>query len=230
MMKATTILLVDDEPDALDFLSHNLKKAGYRVYTAFEGRSALEIAKQVLPNLIILDIMMPGMDGIEVCKELRTIPETKNTLIVLFTARAEDYSQIAGLDAGADDYILKPISPRILLSRLNAVLRRRIHIEDSHHAETVVDLGHGIKLNRDGNSIIIKQEEFVLPKKEFELISLLASKPGKLFSREQIASKLWGEGSVIGERTIDVHIRRLREKMGDSKIKTTRGKGYRFEF
>lgn len=227
-MKNIKILLVDDEPDALEFLSYNLKKGGYKVFTASDGKSSIDIARRELPNLIVLDVMMPGMDGIEVCKELRVLPETKKTLIVFFTARNEDYSQIAGLDAGADDYIPKPVAPRVLMSRISAVLRRKVHHVHNPNTE-IKDVGGGVKINHEGHSIFVGKQEFVLPKKEFQLIELLTSKPGKVFSREHLLSKLWGEDVIVGDRTIDVHIRRLRSKLGDEKIKTLKGLGYRFE-
>lgn len=227
MTENTRILLVDDEPDVLDFLSFNLKKEGYEVFTASDGKSAIQAAKKVSPNLIILDVMMPEMDGIEACKELRTLPETKNSLIVFLTARTEDYSQIAGLDAGADDYISKPLKPRVLISRINALLRRRLNPDGP---VGVVDVGGGIKINKESYSVTVGEEELSLPKKEFELLSLLASKPGKVFSREDILHKIWGEDVVVGDRTIDVHIRKLRQKLGEEKIKTLKGIGYKFEF
>jgi two-component system alkaline phosphatase synthesis response regulator PhoP len=227
MMENTRILLVDDEPDVLDFLSFNLKKEGYEVFTASDGKSAIQTAKKVTPNLIILDVMMPEMDGIEACKELRTLPETRNALIVFLTARTEDYSQIAGLDAGADDYISKPLKPRVLISRINALLRRRVQPDGPIG---VVDVGGGIKINKESYTVSVAGEELSLPKKEFELLSLLASKPGKVFSREDILHKIWGEDVVVGDRTIDVHIRKLRQKLGEEKIKTLKGIGYKFEF
>lgn len=227
MMENTKILLVDDEPDVLDFLSYNLKKEGYEVFTASDGKSAIQTAKRVTPSLIILDVMMPEMDGIEACKELRTLPETKNALIVFLTARTEDYSQIAGLDAGADDYISKPLKPRVLVSRIHALLRRRVQPDGP---QGVVDVGGGIKINKESYSVTVGEEVLSLPKKEFELLSLLASKPGKVFSREDILHKIWGEDVVVGDRTIDVHIRKLRQKLGEEKIKTLKGIGYKFEF
>src|ERR1700727_2797368 len=195
-MNNLKILLVDDEPDVLDFLSFNLQKEGYEVYTASEGREAVQMAKKVSPNLIVLDVMMPEMDGIEACKELRNLPESKNALIIFLTARTEDYSQIAGLDAGADDYISKPLKPRVLISRIHALLRRRIQ-PDGHLG--VVDVGGGIKINKESYTVSAAGEELSLPKKEFELLSLLASKPGKVFSREDILHKIWGEDVVVGE-------------------------------
>src|ERR1700722_8180180 len=226
-MNNLRILLVDDEPDVLDFLSFNLRKEGYEVHTASEGREAVQMTKKVAPNLILLDVMMPEMDGIEACKEIRTLPEGKDALIVFLTARTEDYSQIAGLDAGADDYISKPLKPRVLISRIHALLRRRVNPDGP---TGVVDVGGGIKINKESYSVSVGDEELSLPKKEFELISLLASKPGKVFSREDILHKIWGEDVVVGDRTIDVHIRKLRQKLGDDKIKTLKGVGYKFEF
>lgn len=221
------LLLVDDEPDVLDFLSFNLKKEGYDVYTASNGRDGLQIAKKVHPKLIVLDVMMPEMDGIETCKELRSSNETKDALIIFLTARTEDYSQIAGLDAGADDYVSKPIKPRVLISRIHALLRRRAAPES---VSTVVDVGGGITINKESYSVKINDKDLALPKKEFELLNLLASKPGKVFSREDILHKIWGEDVVVGDRTIDVHVRKLRQKLGEDKIKTLKGIGYKFEF
>ena len=226
-MKATRILLVDDEPDVLDFLSYNLKKRGFEVFTASDGKSAIQVAKKVLPSLIVLDEMMPVMDGIEACREMRQIPEVKDTLIMFLTARTEEYSQVAGLEAGGDDYISKPINLRILMSRIDALLRRRHRNE---HNLGVVDVGGGVKINNESFSVTVDGEEYTLPKKEFELITLLTSKPGKVFSREDILHKIWGEDVVVGDRTIDVHIRKLRQKLGDEKIRTLKGIGYKFEF
>jgi two-component system alkaline phosphatase synthesis response regulator PhoP len=226
-MKVTRILLVDDEPDVLDFLSYNLKKKGFEVFTASDGKSAIQVAKKVLPSLIVLDVMMPVMDGIEACREMRQIPEIKDTLIMFLTARTEEYSQVAGLEAGGDDYISKPINLRILMSRIDALLRRRHRNE---HNLGVVDVGGGVKINNESFSVTVDGEEYTLPKKEFELITLLTSKPGKVFSREDILHKIWGEDVVVGDRTIDVHIRKLRQKLGDEKIRTLKGIGYKFEF
>jgi len=226
-MNNLRILLVDDEPDVLDFLSFNLQKEGYEVYTASEGREAVQLAKKVAPNLILLDVMMPEMDGIEACKEIRSLPECKDALIVFLTARTEDYSQIAGLDAGADDYVSKPIKPRVLISRIKALLRRRYQSETD---TTIFDVGGGIKINKENYSVKVGNKEVSLPKKEFELLYLLASKPGKVFTREDILHKIWGEDVVVGDRTIDVHIRKLRQKIGEEVIKTLKGIGYKFEF
>ncbi len=221
------VLLVDDEEDILEFLSYNLKKDGYDVYIAINGKEAIEIAKKVNPNLIILDVMMPGMDGIETCKEIRELPEMKNVLVAFLTARNEDYSQIAGFDVGADDYINKPIKPRVLSSRIKALLRRGGIVENVNTEK--VDLG-GIRIDREKYVIFKDDKQISLPKKEFELLDLLASKPGKVFTREVILDKVWGGDVVVGDRTIDVHIRKLREKLGEDFIKTVKGIGYKFEF
>ncbi|MEI6489243.1 MAG: response regulator transcription factor [Bacteroidota bacterium] len=221
------ILLVDDEQDILEFLSYNLKKEGYDVYTALNGKQAVEVAKKEHPHLIVLDVMMPGMDGIETCREIRELPENNNVLIAFLTARNEDYSQIAGFDVGADDYINKPIKPRVLSSRIKALLRRGV-IADQVSPEKV-DLG-GIRIDRERYVIFKDEKEISLPKKEFELLALLASKPGKVFTREIILDKVWGGDVVVGDRTIDVHVRKLREKLGDDYIKTVKGIGYKFEF
>ncbi|MBA3972197.1 MAG: response regulator transcription factor [Bacteroidetes bacterium] len=221
------ILLVDDEPDILEFLSYNLKKEGYLVYTANNGKEAVTVAKKENPHLIILDVMMPDMDGIETCREIREIPGLKDVMIAFLTARSEDYSQIAGFDVGADDYINKPIKPRVLISRIKALLRRGGN-SDSMKTEKV-DMG-GIKIDRERYLIVKDDVEINLPKKEFELLALLASKPGKVFTRDVILDKVWGGDVVVGDRTIDVHIRKLREKLGDDFIKTVKGIGYKFEF
>ncbi|HSY77497.1 MAG TPA: response regulator transcription factor [Bacteroidia bacterium] len=225
-MKKTRILLVDDDPKVLDFLSGHLNDAGYKVFTATSGKIGLHYAKKVVPDIIILDVIMPEMDGIETCKELRLLPELKDTLIIFYTARTENYSQIAGLDAGADDYITKPVNPRVLTSRIQAILRRKIHHDG---ATGVVNVGDEVNINNDGYTITVGEEEFILPKKEFELLSLLASKPGKVFNRKDILHKIWGEDVQVGNRSIDVHIRKLRKKLGGDKIKTLRGVGYKFE-
>lgn len=221
------ILLVDDEPDILEFVSYNLKKEGYQVFTAVSGKEGITIAKKEKPQLIILDVMMPDVDGIETCKEIRDTPGLKNVLIAFLTARAEDYSQIAGFDAGADDYINKPIKPRVLVSRIQALLRRL----GSGNDESVlpIEVG-GLKIDKERYLIIKGSEEFSLPKKEFELIALLSTKPGKVFTRDEILERVWGGDVVVGDRTIDVHVRKLREKLGEEYIKTVKGVGYKFEF
>jgi two-component system alkaline phosphatase synthesis response regulator PhoP len=221
------ILLVDDEQDILEFLSYNLKKEGYQVFIANNGKEAIVVAKKESPDLIILDVMMPDMDGIETCRELREIPGLRNVMIAFLTARSEDYSQIAGFDVGADDYITKPIKPRVLISRIKALLRRS-NVGDSTKVEKV-ETG-GIKIDRERYVIEKNGTEINLPKKEFELLALLASKPGKVFTREVILDMVWGGDVVVGDRTIDVHIRKLREKIGDDFIKTIKGIGYKFEF
>lgn len=222
------ILLVDDEPDILEFLSYNLKKEGYTVFTANNGKEAVAVAKKENPQLILLDVMMPDMDGIETCREIRDIPGLKDVMIAFLTARSEDYSQIAGFDVGADDYINKPIKPRVLISRIKALLRRAAN-SGSNKATERVDMG-GIKIDRERYLIIQDGKEISLPKKEFELLDLLASKPGKVFTRDVILNKVWGGDVIVGDRTIDVHIRKLREKLGEEFIKTVKGIGYKFEF
>lgn len=217
------ILLVDDEPDILEFIKYNLEKEGYEVYTADNGKKALEISKNILPQLILLDVMMPEMDGIETCSELRKIPEFNQTIIAFLTARNEDYSQIAGFDVGADDYITKPIKPKVLISRIKALLRR---FSNDNSTENV-KLGD-IEINQEKYLVYKGNLEINLPKKEFELLSLLASKPGKVFSRKEILNKIWGNDIIVGDRTIDVHIRKLREKLGDEYLKTIKGIGYKF--
>ena len=218
------ILLVDDEPDILEFIRYNLEKEGYTVYTAENGKRAIEIAQRVIPHLILLDVMMPEMDGFETCREMRTMPEFKNTLIAFLTARNEDYSQIAGFDVGADDYITKPIKPRVLISRIKALLRRFT----AETTEDNVKLGN-IEIDQEKFMVYKDGTELNLPKKEFELLSLLTSKPGKVFSRKEILNKIWGNDIIVGDRTIDVHIRKLREKLGDNYFKTIKGIGYKFD-
>ena len=217
------ILLVDDEPDIVDLIKYNLEKEGYVVSTASNGVECLSVAKSFSPDLILLDVMMPEMDGIETCMQVREDKELKNTLVALLTARSEDYSQIAGFESGADDYITKPIKPRVLVSRIKALLRRK---EVKNTTEKVSD---ELSIDLEKYVAIIKGEEKLLPKKEFELLALLFSKPGKVFTREVILNKVWGDDIVVGDRTIDVHIRKLREKIGDSYIKTVKGVGYKLK-
>lgn len=219
-MNPYTILLVDDERDILEFLSYNLKKEGFLIHTASNGKDALEIATKVKPALILLDVMMPDMDGIETCEEIRKNPELDNTIIAFLTARSEDYSQIAGFDAGGDDYITKPIKPKVLISRIKALLKRIDH--------TSMPAKQEITINKEQFIVIKNGEEISLPRKEFELLSLLYSKPQKVFTREEIYTAVWGDEVVVGDRTIDVHIRKLREKIGDEHIKTLKGVGYKF--
>jgi two-component system alkaline phosphatase synthesis response regulator PhoP len=222
------ILLVDDDNDILEFIKYNLEKEGYQVYTANNGRTAIELAVKELPVLIMLDVMMPDMDGVETCIKMREHPKLKNTLIIFLTARNEDYSQIAGFDAGADDYITKPIKPRVLISRVKALLRRSSSTEENENISNIEF--EGLLINKESYVVTKNGKEINLPKKEFELLALLASKPGKVFSRETILEKVWGGEVVVGDRTIDVHIRKLREKLGEEYIKTIKGVGYKFEF
>jgi two-component system, OmpR family, alkaline phosphatase synthesis response regulator PhoP len=219
------ILLVDDEPDILEFVGYNIRKEGYSLWTSSNGKDAIATATEILPHLIILDIMMPVMDGIEVCQELRKIPELKSSLIAFLTARSEDFSQIAGLDAGGDDYITKPVKPKVLMSRINALLRRK---PESEKPEGQLTVGN-IIIDREKYIIIKSGQEFSIPRKEFELLALLASKPNKVFTREEIFEKVWGNDVIVGDRTIDVHIRRIREKLEIESIKTIKGVGYKFE-
>lgn len=219
------ILLVDDEPDILEFLGYNLKKEGYKVFTSSNGKDAISIAKKEIPELIVLDVMMPEMGGMEVCRELRKNSSLKNVMIAFLTARNEDYSQITGFDSGADDYITKPIKPNVFVSRVKALLRRIEKNSSSNNIEI-----SGIKIDREKYLVEKDGNEITLPKKEFELLSLLVSKPGKVFKRDEILQKVWGDDVVVGDRTIDVHIRKLREKIGDDYFKTVKGVGYKFEF
>ncbi len=221
--KDIKILLVDDEPDILEIVGYNLSSEGYRVSKAKNGVEGVAKAKKELPHLIILDVMMPEMDGIEACEQIRKIPELSNVIITFLTARGEDYSQVAGFDAGADDYITKPIKPKVLLSKVKALLRRLKEEE----AATINKVGD-IEINRDEYKIVQRGKEIILPRKEFELLSLLASRPGKVFKREEILDKVWGNEVIVGGRTIDVHIRKLREKIGDDHFKTVKGVGYKF--
>jgi two-component system alkaline phosphatase synthesis response regulator PhoP len=223
------ILLVDDEVDILEFISYNLEKEGYKVFTAINGAEAIKLAEKHTPHLIILDVMMPEMDGIAACEELRKIPSLQNTVIAFLTARNEDYSQIAGFEAGADDYITKPIRPKVMVSRVKALLKRSGTVAP---APVEVDLNTisvgNLVIDKERYLIKINDVEMVLPRKEFELLSLLVSKPGKVFTREEIYFTVWGDSVVVGDRTIDVHIRKLREKIGNNHIKTLKGIGYKF--
>lgn len=220
------ILIVDDEPDILELIEYNLKKEGYQVYTAANGQQAVAEAKKVIPDLIILDIMMPKMDGIEACRIMRAMPEFKNTFMVFLTARSEEYSEIAGFNVGADDYIAKPIKPRALISRINAILRRNVQAEDT--LDSKVEIGD-LVIDREAFMVFQGGNKVVLAKKEFELLYLLASKPGKVYTREVILKNIWEDSVVVTNRTIDVHIRKLREKLGDTYVTTVKGVGYKFE-
>jgi two-component system alkaline phosphatase synthesis response regulator PhoP len=224
--KEIRVLLVDDEPDILEIVGYNLSQEGYQIFTAENGKEAVQKAKKHIPHLIIMDVMMPEMDGMEACEIIRKVPELSNVIITFLTARNEDYSQVAGFDAGADDYIAKPIKPKLLVSKVKALLRR-LKDEENPKSETLT-IGD-IEINREEYKVIKDGFEIILPRKEFELFYLLASKPGKVFKREEILDKVWGSEVVVGGRTIDVHIRKLREKIGDEYFKTTKGIGYKFE-
>ena len=220
------ILVVDDEEDILEFLSYNLRAEGYDVIVADNGILAIELAKQEQPSLIILDVQMPDMDGITTCEKIREIPSLKETVVTFLTARSEDYSQIAGFEAGADDYITKPIRPKVLVSRVKALLKRRSITQDSNF---IIELGD-IIIDKEKHLTTYKGQEVIFAKKEFKLLKLLISKPGKVFTREEILEKVWGTDIVVGDRTIDVHIRKLREKLADHYVKTVKGVGYKFEY
>jgi two-component system alkaline phosphatase synthesis response regulator PhoP len=220
------ILIVDDEPDILELIEYNLKKEGYQVYSARNGQEAVAEAKRTQPDLIVLDIMMPKMDGIEACRIMRTMPEFKNTFMVFLTARSEEYSEIAGFNVGADDYIAKPIKPRALVSRINAILRRNSTPEEV--TDNKLEIGD-LVIDREAYLVYKKGVKVVLAKKEFELLYLLASKPGKVYTREVILKSIWEDSVVVTNRTIDVHVRKLREKLGDDCVATVKGVGYKFE-
>ncbi len=220
------VLIVDDEPDIIELIEYNLKKEGYQVLTASNGLEAIQVAKKNLPELIILDIMMPKLDGIETCRQLRAMPEFKNTFMVFLTARSEEYSEISGFNVGADDYIAKPIKPRALISRINAILRRNTMTETE--VDNKLEIGN-LVIDREAYLVYQDGKKIVLAKKEFELLYLLASKPGKVFTREVILNNIWEDSVVVTNRTIDVHIRKLREKLGDDYVTTVKGVGYKFE-
>ncbi|MCB0396139.1 MAG: response regulator transcription factor [Flavobacteriales bacterium] len=221
------ILLVDDEEDILEFIRYNLEKEGFDVNVAHNGREAINVAKQIKPDLVILDIMMPEMDGIETCQEIRSIPEMEHVVIAFLTARNEDYIHVAGLDSGGDDYITKPIKPRVLVSRVKALLRRSPARGGDDSG--VIQSGP-LTIDQDKHLVQCNGDTLELPRKEFELLVLLASAPGKVFRREEILDRVWGQDVIVGDRTIDVHIRKLREKLGDDFFRTIKGVGYKFEF
>lgn len=223
--KEIKILLVDDELDILEIVGYNLSQEGYQIITATNGKEAIAKAKKEIPQLIIMDVMMPEMDGMEACEKIRDMPELSNVIITFLTARSEDYSQVVGFDAGADDYITKPIKPKLLVSKVKALLRR---LKSNDISAEILNVG-GIEINREEYKIIKNNIEIVLPRKEFELFYLLASKPGKVFKREEILDKVWGTEVVVGGRTIDVHIRKLREKIDEDIFKTIKGVGYKLE-
>jgi|TARA_B110000090_G_scaffold64366_1_gene73565 two-component system alkaline phosphatase synthesis response regulator PhoP len=222
------ILLVDDEKDILEFLSYNLKKEGFEVATCTNGQAALDKLHDFKPNLIVLDVMMPGMDGIETCETIRANSENDHIIITFLTARAEDYSQVAGLEAGADDYIYKPIKSKVLVSRVKALLRRKGLVNKLDEKVLVIDI-FDLSINREKYVVTVDEEPLALPRKEFEILYLLASKPGKVFNRDEIFEKIWGDDVVVGSRTIDVHVRKLREKLDRNYIETVKGVGYKFK-
>lgn len=217
------ILIVDDEQDIVTLIKYNVETEGHTAYTASNGKDAIDLARKMQPDLILLDVMMPEMDGIETCEKIRNEAHLKDVIIAFLTARNEDYSQIAGFDAGADDYISKPVKPKVLMSRINALLRRT-PVKGTSEAST-----SAIIIDREKYLIIKNEKEIILPKKEFELLALLNTKPGKVFSRDEILENVWGKDIVVGDRTIDVHVRKLREKVGENFIKTVKGVGYKFE-
>jgi two-component system alkaline phosphatase synthesis response regulator PhoP len=224
MSQIPKILVVDDDPDIVEILRYNLSLAGYDVKSASNGKEAIKKAKIFIPEIILLDVMMPEMDGIEACRLIREIPSLNNTRIIFLSARNEDYTQISAFDAGADDYISKPVKPKILLKKISSIFKR---IQKKENKSQLIDLGE-IKIDRAKYLVFINKNEIQLPKKEFELFFLLASKPGDVFSRDQIMNKVWGSDIIVGDRTIDVHIRKLREKIGDLYFKTVKGVGYKF--
>ena len=221
------ILLVDDEPDVLEFLGYNLRKEGYQVQSCQNGEEAVKKAEELKPHLIILDVMMPGMDGIETCGEIKKIPHLQDSIIIFLTARGEDYSQIAGFEAGADDYLTKPIKPKILLSRVKALLRRYKESVPRPHENQLIF--KEFTIDRERYVVVKDKEKIIFPKKEFELLLLLTSKPNKVFSRDEIFAHVWGSDVIVGDRTIDVHIRKIREKLQLDNIRTVKGVGYKFE-
>lgn len=223
------ILIVDDDKDILEFLSYNFENDGFEVYTASDGKDAIEKAIAIDPDLIIMDVMMPKMDGIEATSELRKNPAFEKTVIIFLTARGEDYSQLAGYDAGADDYITKPVKPKILISKVNALLRRNKGISDDRETKNSGLSSNRVTIDKEKYVVIKDGESLYLPRKEFELLSLLVSRPGKVFLRDEIYTKVWGHDTVVGDRTIDVHIRKLRAKVGNDLIKTIKGVGYRYD-
>ena len=221
---AKKILIVDDEKDIVELVRYNLEKEGFKCYVAFDGEDAVEKAKDKKPDLVLLDIMMPKMDGIEACRQIREIDSLKSVFIAFLTARSEEYSELAGFDVGADDYITKPIKPRVLVSRIKAILKRKK--EEAIKEEIIVG---DIRIDRNTFMVTVREHDLILPKKEFELLYLLASKPGKVFTRESILNKVWGTDVYVVDRTIDVHIRKIREKIGEDRIRTIKGVGYKFE-
>lgn len=225
------ILIVDDEPDIIEFLAYNLEKEGYEVHKALNGFEAIDKANEIIPHMILMDVMMPGMDGIETCGKIRENPKLNSTLVTFLTARGEDYSQIFGFEAGGDDYVTKPIKPKVLMSRIRASLKRvseYISQEGDEGIGKVIEKGD-LTIDREKYVVYKSGKQLILPKKEFELLTLLDAKPGKVFSRDEIFNKVWGDDIIVGDRTIDVHIRKLREKIGDDYIETVKGVGYKYK-
>jgi len=223
------ILLVDDEKDILEFLGYNLRSEGFQIYTAKDGIEAVRLSKEIRPNLVLMDVMMPEMDGIAACEEIRSTESLENTMVAFLTARGEDFSQIAGFEAGGDDYITKPIKPKVLVSRVKALLKRQnLQLEDPDTGSVTKILSGELVMDKERYVVVKKGKDIILPRKEFELLSLLISKPEKVFTREEIFDRVWGENIVVGDRTIDVHIRKLREKLGDKYIQTVKGIGYKY--
>ena len=219
------VLVVDDDPDIVEILKYNLKNSGYSVKSAGNGVEAIKKAKKFIPDIILMDVMMPEMSGIEACEEIKNIDQLSQAIIIFLSARSEDYTQISAYDAGADDYISKPVKPKILLKKISNIAKK---INSEKNAPKTIDLG-SIKINKEEYVVIKDKKEILLPRKEFELLFLLATKPEKVFTREEIMNKVWGTQVVVGDRTIDVHIRKLREKIGDKCIKTIKGVGYKFK-
>ena len=222
---STKILIVDDDPDIIEILTYNLSNEGYNVKSAVNGIEALKKAKKFIPDIILLDVMMPEMDGIEACSKLREIESLSKSMIIFLSARGEDFTQIAAFDAGADDYINKPVKPKILLKKISSI-SRRILSENNNKSNIIVG---SLVIDRESYSVTLEKDEIALPRKEFELLYLLASKPGKVLTRDEIMFKVWGTQVVVGDRTIDVHVRKLREKIGEKYIKTIKGVGYKFK-
>ena len=222
---STKILIVDDDPDIIEILTYNLSNEGYNVKSAVNGVEALKKAKKFIPDIILLDVMMPEMDGIEACSNLREIESLSKSMIIFLSARGEDFTQIAAFDAGADDYINKPVKPKILLKKISSIARR-ILSENNNTSNIIVG---SLVIDRESYSVTLEKDEIALPRKEFELLYLLASKPGKVLTRDEIMFKVWGTQVVVGDRTIDVHVRKLREKIGEKYIKTIKGVGYKFK-
>ena len=219
------ILVVDDDPDIVEILKYNLKNSGYSVKSAGNGVEAIKKAKKFIPDIILMDVMMPEMSGIEACEEIKNIDQLSQAIIIFLSARSEDYTQISAYDAGADDYISKPVKPKILLKKISNIAKK---ISSEKNAPKTIDLG-SIKINKEEYVVIKDKKEILLPRKEFELLFLLATKPEKVFTREQIMNKVWGTQVIVGDRTIDVHVRKLREKIGEKHIKTLKGVGYKFK-